>query len=530
MIPLDIEFEQTGLGMINFRALLLAAVFTLGACSESAVPDGDKAEQSLNAGDIAAAKLHIRNALKAYGETPELVFLNGKIALEDGNADLAKSEFSKLLKHQELGKEARVFLAQAYLLLGNPKQALATLDEARASGGLATAITVSALLAQGDSTAAVTLLDQGLRDYPDTPELMLLDATRALQMDDGARALKIAGRAAELAPNDVDVVLFQAKASMQERDLASANRFFDRALELRPNSQIAMLGKAAAAYDSGQRDQARKWIAKASESIGGAEAPLVLFDAQLAYDDGKYNEANQIINAIKDFDRFPEAYRVAGMISAKRGTKELAITQLRGYFRHGGDNVGAKALLASLLNETGQYNEAWQVLQPLADAPNANQQILLLAHGVASRLNLTTAPQYRARAEAMAQGDPNAKQMIAAEKAMRSGDWQAAEKIYAGLLRSPASASDVVLVNNYANVLLKVGRSADAVTFARKAHALAPTNPTVLDTLGWTLFKANGFSPEAMRHLEAALAASPNNPNIKSHFVAVAAASSRQAP
>ena len=178
---------------------------------------------------------------------------------------------------------------------------------------------------------------------------------------------------------------------MQERDLAAANRYFDRALELRPSSQIAMLGKAAAAYDSGQRKEARNWLAKASESIGGAGAPLVLFDAQIAYDDGKYNEANQIISAIKDFDRFPEAYRVAGMISAKRGTKELAITQLRGYFRHGGDNVGAKALLASLLNETGQPDEAWEVLRPLANAPNANQQVLVLANNVASRPNLAKA-------------------------------------------------------------------------------------------------------------------------------------------
>lgn len=526
MNPLDSVLVRVGMEMINVRGLLLATVLTLGACSESGVPDSDKAAEYLNAGDIAAAKLHIRNALKTNGSDPELIFLNGRIALEDGNADLAVSEFSKLLDHAKFGNDSRVYLAQAYLLVGNPKQALATLGTDRPATGLATAVAVSALLAIGDSSAAVTLLDQGLRDYPDTPELMLLDATRALQMDDGKRALAIAERAAELAPNNVNVVLFRAKAAMQERDFAAANGHFDRALELRPNSQIAMLGKAAAAYDVGKRDEARKWIAKASESIGGAEGPLVLFDAQIAYDAGKYDEANQIINAIKDMDRFPEAYRVAGMISAKRGTRELAITQLRGYFRHGGDNLGAKALLASLLNETGQYDEAWRVLRPIADAPNANQQVLLLASSVASKLQLPNAAGYGARAQALAKGDPNAKQMIAAEKAMQTGDWKAAEKIYAGLARSPANANNVVLINNYANVLVKVGKAGEAVTHARKAYALAPADPTVLDTLGWTLYQAQGFSPEALRHLEAALSASPNNPTIRSHFTAVAAAAS----
>ncbi|MCB2088107.1 MAG: tetratricopeptide repeat protein [Sphingomonadaceae bacterium] len=467
--------------------------------------------------------------MKTNGKTPELQFLNGRIALEDENPELAKSEFSELLDHPEFGAESRIYLAQAHLMGGNSKLALETLGQASLSSGLAAAVAVGAYLAEGNSDKAVTMLDQGLKTFPDTPELLILDGTRSLQLGDAVKAGKIGERAASLAPNDADVALFQAKVALQKRDFPAANAHFDRALELRPASQVALLGKAAVAYDNGQRDEALKWLKNASEKLGGAGAPMILLNAQIAFDDGQYDEANRIIQKIKDYNAFPEAYRMAGLIAAKRGQKEQARAHLTGYFRRGGENLAARAMLSSLLYETGQYREAWSYLKPIADAPNANPQILTLAHAVTTKLSLPAVATYQARAQKLAKGDPNAEQMVAAEKAIRTGKWGDAERIYADLLSNPANAADVVIVNNYANVLMETGKHGQAVKYARKAHQLAPANPTVQDTLGWAMFKAEGFSPEALKHISAALEAQPNNDNIRSHYLALAAASSTQA-
>ncbi len=69
----------------------------------------------------------MKNALKAEPQDPELHFLNGKLALETGNYDLAKSEFQRLTGDPGYGKDARVLLAQAFLATGNAQFALQTL-------------------------------------------------------------------------------------------------------------------------------------------------------------------------------------------------------------------------------------------------------------------------------------------------------------------------------------------------------------------------------------------------------------------
>lgn len=510
--------------MVVNRIWALAFFVSLAACSGSAVPESDKAAQALEAGDIEAAKEHIRNALKENGATADLKFLQGRIALEDDNPELAKTAFADLLEHPQLGTDSRVYLAQAYMMLGNGKLALETLGESEPANGLASAIAVSALLIEDEVEEANAMLDRGLEKFPDTPELLILEGTRTMQLGDVAGASAIATRAAKLAPNDADVALFQAKVALQRRDLKGANSHFDRVLEIRPGNQVAMLGKAAIAYDNGERNEALKWLKDASEQVGGAGAPLILLNAQIAYDDGNYEEANRIIQGFKDFNYLPEAYRLSGLIAAKRGQREQALSQLTAYFRRGGDDAGARAVLAGLLSQTGRHDEAWEYIRPIADAPNANAQTLALASSIAQKLNLPSAESYRARAQRLAQGDPNAKQMVAADKAMRVGNWKEAEAIYAKLLTSPGNANNVVIVNNYANVLLQNEKDGEAVRYARQAYKIAPSDPTVRDTLGWAMFQAEGYSTEALGHLRFAAEARPGSETIRSHYVALAAA------
>ena len=79
----------------------------------------------------------------------------------------------------------------------------------------------------------------------------------------------------------------------------------------------------------------------------------------------------------------------------------------------------------------------------------------------------------------------------------------------------------VVLLNNDAYVKINLGDANGAVALARQAAALAPNDPTVLDTLGWALFKAGGANAEAASVLARAATMQPGNPTIRAHLLAV---------
>lgn len=503
--------------------ITLAAVFlALTGCSEDSVPESDKAEAALNQGDIAGAQIHIRNALKEGAANQALVFLNARIALEAGNPELAKTEFRKLLNDPQYAQRTAPLLAKALLMLGQGREALEVLGSGKPSSDLAYAGAVSAHLLQGQSDRANTLLDEGLTTYPKSPDLLVLDGTRALQNGNHKHAQAQAARAIELAPKDINALLFAGRVAMQQRKFADAVRNFDAVLALRPQHQTALLGKAAIAYDQGKRAEAETMLKNAADQLGGGSRPINFFLAQLAYDAGDTEKANQILQGMGDLKDFPPAAMLSGLVAAKRGQNEQAIALLRRFISTGGEDGRARFVLATALQKVGSTQEAWQVLQPLADAANANDATLRLATQLAGTLNLPSAAAYKARGTVLAQGDPLARDMVSADKAIRSGEWAQAEKIYAGLLRAHPATTNVILLNNAASVLIEQGRAAEAVPLARRAMALAPKDPIVVDTLGWAVFKSGGSLVEAKTLVQKAAQTMPGNPEISEHYRAMA--------
>lgn len=506
------------------NATLTAVFLLLAGCSEDSVPESDKAEAALNQGDIAGAQIHIRNAMKEGSANQALIFLNARIALEAGNPELAKAEFRKLLNDQQYGPRAVPLLAKALLMLGQGREALQVLGDGKPASDLAYAGAVSAHLLQGQSDRANSLLDEGLAAYPKSPDLLVLDGTRALQNGNSRQAQAQAARAVELAPKDIGALLFAGRVAMQQRNFAEAVRRFDAVLALRPQHQTALLGKAAIAYDQGKHAEAETMLKNAADQLGGGSRPINFFLAQLAFDAGDTDKANQILQGMSDLNDFPPAAMLSGLVAAKRGQNEQAIALLRRFIATGGEDGRARFVLATALQKIGSTQEAWKVLQPLADAANANEDTLRLATQLAGALNLPAAAVYQARGATLAKGDPLARDMIAADKAIRSGDWTQAEKTYAGLLRANPATTNVILLNNAASVLIEQGRAAEAVPLARRAMALAPKDPIITDTLGWALFKSGGSLVEAKTLIQKAAQTMPGNPEISEHYRAMATA------
>ena len=505
--------------MVNVA--LLAIILATAGCSGDSVPESDKAEAALNKGDIAGAQIHIKNAMNAEVSNQALIFLNARIALEAGNPELAKTEFRKLFNDPQYTERATPLLAKALLMLGQGREALQVLGDGKPTSDLAYAGAVSANLLQGKSDRAEKLLDEGLATYPKSPDLLVLDGTRALQNGDLSKAQAQAARAVELAPKDIGALLFAGRVAMQQRNFVEAISRFDAVLARRPQHQTALLGKAAIVYDQGKPAEAQAMLKDAANQLGGGSRPINFFLAQLAYDAGDTEKANQILQGMSDLKDFPAAGMLAGLVAAKRGQNEQAIALLRRFIASGGEDGRARFVLATALHKVGSAQEAWTVLQPLADAANANGETLRLATQLASALQLPAAASYQTRGAAAAQGDPLAHDMLAADKAIRSGNWAQAEKTYAALLRAHPSTTNVILLNNTASVLIEQGRAIEAVPIARRALALAPKDPIVIDTLGWALHKSGGSAAEAKALVQQAAQIMPGNPEISEHYRAM---------
>lgn len=102
---------------------------------------------------------------------------------------------------------------------------------------------------------------------------------------------------------------------------------------------------------------------------------------------------------------------------------------------------------------------------------------------------------------------------------MASQDKLRARALYTALVRT--DPGDARAHNNLAHVLLQLG-DAKALLHAEKAHALAPGQPQVNDTLGWVLVQ-QGQLEKGLRYLREAALRAPDNTEIQAHLNATLA-------
>lgn len=500
-----------------------ALAFALGGCSSEAADPFKEAQAALAKHDHAAARILLLKALDADPGNTQARLMSGEVALELGDAERAITDLKMLIDDKTLGMKARPMLAQAYLINGKARLALETLGSGGPSDGKGYAIAVKAHSLAGQQDKALAALDEGLKRFPNSIDLMVLDATRAIAYGEIDRAKQISAAMTKSAPNNIDAILFAGQLAMALKDSHAAGAYFKHAVELRPSDITAMLALAAIANDKGDKKAAKQWLDKL-RAIAPGNPVGGYFAAQMAYDAGKIDDAVKIMQSLGgNAEAFPALTMLSGTIDAQKGQYEQAITKLRKFFANGGEDGRARFALAFSQAKVGDNKSAWKTLEPLAKAQNATPLILVFAEKLTGDIGDASHQQYKQRAAKASQPDPIGPEMVAANTAIEAGDWAKADAIYQDLIKSGKGNSAIVL-NNAANARLQLGDTAGAVALARKALALAPDDPIILDTLGWALFKSGGKSAEAIDLLRKAATAMPNNEDIRAHWIALVSA------
>jgi predicted Zn-dependent protease len=104
-----------------------------------------------------------------------------------------------------------------------------------------------------------------------------------------------------------------------------------------------------------------------------------------------------------------------------------------------------------------------------------------------------------------------------ANLALGQKDFERARKLYEGLLTKDRSG-DPLILNNLA-VIYQRDNDSRALEYAQRAHAVAPQNTAITDTLGWIMVQ-KGDVANGIKFLQLAANASPNSPDIQYHFAA----------
>ena len=517
--------SPTTLARLGASLAPIALLITTGCSGKgnADVPTGtfQDATAAVARNDYDGAAKALRAVLIASPNDKEALFLAGRVSLESGDAYGALNALGRVSGDPAYTAKARPLLAKAYLAAGQPDQALKLLGEGPFTDPLSYSVATAASAATGNFKMTEAMLDKGLAQFPQAPELLALDGMRAVAFGNNEKAATIAAGLRKSAPDNFDAMLFVGQFALERRQFDVATEAFTHLHQLRPHHQAAMLGLATVARARGDDAGARNWIGQARKAAPD-NAMVAMAAAELALAAGNGNEALKILGDAGDqLDRFPRLGLLKGMANTKVGNNDAAIAQLTAFFARGSEDPRGRLALAALQAQAGDKISAWMTLKPLAKVPNAPPEALRLAADLAAANHDPAAAQYAQRAAGAGHADPDSKAMLAADAAIRAGKWHDADAIYTRVLANPQT-NQAVLLNNAAYVKIELGTPAAAVPLARRAMGLAPNDPTVLDTLGWALFKSAGASAEVRDLLSRASKLSPDNSTISQHLAAVA--------
>ncbi len=500
-----------------------AALVSLAGCGGPDDPYAAAVEAS-EAGDYKTAQMLLGEFLSDNPDNIEARRLAGDVAMRMGNTDRAITEYKAMQADPAHRQEGSDRLAQAYLVGGNPRMAGMVLEENGITTALGHSVAVGVAMAEGDGQQAVETLAQGLKAFPDSADLQVLDAYQALQSGDRAGAKRKLAAARKTDASLVDGMMLAGRIALLEDDTKMAGTLFEQVIAREPNNVTAIMALVALARDAGDDARAQTLLARVGES--GLDNPVsVFFAAQMAFETGQTDRAFALTQGLQGGagTAFPALTRLQGLIAAKRGQNNEAIVHLNRYLSDGGDDALARFVLAEVLRANGEPARAYAAIAPVVSGSRVDPRALQLAAALARQTNRPEAAALAARADKQGGAAPLTRGMQQASAAIRKGDWAAADKIYARL-RASGNADHVPLLNNSALARLELGDAKGALALARKAHGLAKDDATVLDTLGWVIFKSGGSKAEARTLIARAARLKPSDTAIAANLRTVEAA------
>ncbi|SHJ92239.1 putative PEP-CTERM system TPR-repeat lipoprotein [Roseomonas rosea] len=433
--------------MSPIRHLILPFACAVLAWPAPASASLEKARAAQSRGELRAAQIELRNAVRADPNSAALRAALAQASLDLGEADAAERDARLALEHGLDPAAGTALLMRAYLA-GNRSDALLRDFPAPSPGtppaqaGQVMAGRSMAQLSLGRPEEARQSAEEALRLAPDAPEPHLAAMGAALARRDFAAAEAEADAALRADPASAEALLRKAALQQRRGALPEALETIGRVIAATPGHVQARLRRAELLIAQGRGAEARGDLDVALRNAPGSAAGIYLRAVIRA-------SAEDWRGADEDLQRLgpamaslPNALLLQARVKQALGQKEQAEDAARRYAaRHPTDPRGAK-LLAMMEMEAGRPDAAAGTLSRLASrgaADAAAYDLLARAHAAAERPR--EAAQALARAVELAPGNGELLARLAAAQ-FAAGDLGAVGRSTAEAQRiAPASRS-----------------------------------------------------------------------------------------
>jgi putative PEP-CTERM system TPR-repeat lipoprotein len=371
-----------GEGRCPWRRVVVAGAFAALAGSAAFAKDSPtsikEAEQYLAQGNLKAAEIELRNAIRESPQDPVLRARLGEVYLQLGDALSAEREARAARERN--GKEADYLpvLADALLRQGKFANLMDSVQPGNRDPVLESKVrTALAIAASGlrDPAKTETLLKEAIKLDPGAARPKVLLA-RLLTGTKPAEADKLIDEAIVANPHSAEALQVKGEMLRSRGDQQGAMQRFDEALKIDPKNTLAHLSRADLNISLGKykaADEDIDPILKASPSQFMANYLRGLELAKQA----KYAEADRIFDRIgPGFAEFWRGYYAQGETKLRLGQYAQAEASLGKYLSHAPDDLGAARLIATAALLQHAAPRAIEYLKPFVDKSRADPATL----------------------------------------------------------------------------------------------------------------------------------------------------------
>ena len=354
---------------LTVPALLLSLAASAGAAWANDYLDD--ANRLIAAGDLRAAEIQLKNAVRTEPKNMTGHYRLGSVYLELGEGVAAEHE-------------ARVARDGGY------------------DADSATVLLARAMLAEGKYREVLQQFAADAGNPEQRAQVLVLRGYAQLALDRSADAKESFTEAQRLAPRSAEVVLAQAKLMVRSGHLEAAKAAFDQALALAPQAPEALLGKASLLRRQGDPQGALHLLDGAVKAnpqqprlrLARAEILLDLDDKQRAATDiaavlgeqpnnaiaiylsailhakqAKFHEADADLDRLSPvLNRLPRGYYVLAVVKSNLGQLSQAEDAARRYAGQHPEDAAGQKLLARIALERGEPAEVVAALDKAQSA------------------------------------------------------------------------------------------------------------------------------------------------------------------
>jgi putative PEP-CTERM system TPR-repeat lipoprotein len=387
------------------------------------------AHAMLKKGDLKAAQIELRNAVRSDPQNGEAHYWLGRVTFELGDPVASQREATAARERGFDPHQAVPLLAQALLAQNKFDELLATLKPE----GKDPALDASILVSRGYAEVGLKRPEDAQKSFaeaeqvaPNAVEPLLADARLAVARADLAGAQAKIDRAIEAQPKSSEALLAKAQLLRLKNNLPGAISVLDELIIDQPTVIQARLDRASLELASGKTEAAQGDLEVVLKGSPGNVQGIYL-RAVMEAQAHNYKAADQDLERVSNYiGRIQRAYYLQAVVKEQLGQLEQAEDAAQKYLARAPNDLAAYKILARIQFAKHRPDAVIETLGKVADSGKADAESFdLLGRAYAATGRAAEAVASFQKAENLAPNDVGVQTRLASVR-MGMGDADAA--------------------------------------------------------------------------------------------------------